>query len=224
MSPLTDSAHAVIVRRYAPADLLAVRQLSCETADRGAPLDRLFRDRELTADLLTRYYTHYEPTALWVAAAQEQLVGYLTGCLNTRRYLHTMWRHVVPQSVMRGLMRGVLWHPETWRLLWAGMHTWRVGGFVRRTPLERYPAHLHLNIRQGFRGQQIGRRLVDAFLQQVRDTRLHGIHAVVHQDNAAACQFFERMEFRPFSRHPIITPTERLLRVSRTVVYVRHVS
>jgi hypothetical protein len=28
------------------------------------PVDRLFEDRELFADYLTRYYTHFEPEAL----------------------------------------------------------------------------------------------------------------------------------------------------------------
>src|SRR3989442_159990 len=45
------------VRLYEPRDRAAVREICCDTADSGEPVETFFPDREGFADVLTRYYT-----------------------------------------------------------------------------------------------------------------------------------------------------------------------
>ena len=73
-----------IVRPYEPRDRAAVRQIAWDTADNGEPVS-FFSDREVFADILTRYYTDFEPQSLWVVDHAGQAVGYLSGCLDDRR-------------------------------------------------------------------------------------------------------------------------------------------
>ena len=80
-----DATPSLLIRVYRPDDRDAVRTVACDTADRGEPVEGFFRDREVFADLLTRYYTDWEPQSLWVAEAEGRVIGYLTGCLDTRR-------------------------------------------------------------------------------------------------------------------------------------------
>ena len=193
----------VHVRLYTPADRPAIRRLCWETGDRGRPLEEVFSDRETVADLLTRYYTDEDSTATWVAESQGGVVGYLTGCLDDVRYRQAMLRRILPHTVGWAIRRGALGRLQTWRLLCAIALTWRRGGFDR-PPLvhDQYPAHLHLNLQDGFRGRQIGQRLLESFLAQARRERVAGMHAAVRSTNHRACRFFERSKFAVLSRHP----------------------
>lgn len=45
----------------------------------------------------------------------------------------------------------------------------------------RFPAHLHVNLADGWRGQGIGARLVTAFCDQARDDGAPGVHVVTQK-------------------------------------------
>ena len=66
----------VNIRLYESRDRAAVRRICCETADNGGPVEGFFRDRELVADLVTRYYTDFEPESCWVA----EVAGAMSAC------------------------------------------------------------------------------------------------------------------------------------------------
>ena len=211
-----------VVRAYAIEDRPAVRAIACETAARGEPVEAFFDDREVFADLLTRYYTDWEPGSLWVAEAGGQIAGYLTGCLDGRRYLERMAWPIGPQAAMRALARGTLLHPCMRRMAAAGFRTWRLHGFDRPHLVD-YPAHMHLNLLREARGQRIGERLVRRFMEQVMEARLPGIHASIRGDNERARRFFERLEFRELARYPMVLPAGEAFERHETVIYGRRV-
>ena len=74
------------IRPYQTGDRAALRTLCCDVADRGLPIEHFFSDREVAADLLTKYYTDYEPESTFVAICNGRLVGYINGCTDNRRY------------------------------------------------------------------------------------------------------------------------------------------
>lgn len=56
------------IRPYNLKDRAALRTLCCDVADRGGPIENFFPDRDFAADLLTGYYTDYEPNRLlWLS-------------------------------------------------------------------------------------------------------------------------------------------------------------
>ena len=177
-----------MIRRYEPRDRSAVRALCCDTALAGAPIDPVFSDREIFADVLTRYYTDFAPTESWVAEDNGQVVGYLTGCLDTRRFLRTMKWRIVPVVLLKALVRGALWH----RLVRQNL---RWPASQRQQLSENFPAHLHLNLAAGYRGHGIGRQLLEKFLEQARHAGVTGIYAGVSDVNLAGQKFFERAGF-----------------------------
>jgi hypothetical protein len=65
------------VRPYDPQDREAVRRICCDTGFFGQPIDPLFLDRDLFADLMTGPYLDYEPEWAWVAESCGAVVGYL---------------------------------------------------------------------------------------------------------------------------------------------------
>jgi len=181
-----------------------IREIACDTADMGEPVESFFGDREVVVDLLTRYYTDYESESLWVAEYERKIIGYLTGSLNTRRYFRVMAWRLVPQIVIKSIFRGVFLRQDTWRLFNSAIKTGWLGGFRRNIPLDKYPAHLHLNIQKGFRSQDVGKRLVERFIEQVEVRGLRGIHLAVRQDNVRARKFFEHLGFVEITGYPTV--------------------
>ena len=216
---MSATSEPLIVRRYAPRDRAAVRHLCCDTATRGAPVEQFFDDREVFADFVTRYYTDYEPNALWVAEHTGRVIGYLSGCLDPCRYRWLSRSVVVPFATVKAIWRGALWSRKTWRLLNAGVRTWMHRQGRWRIRLDEYPAHLHLNIKETYRGQGVGSQLVARFIDQARAIELPGIHAAVRADNDASCRFFERMGFTEVFRCQVIFPEGLITRLHETILY-----
>ncbi len=155
------------------------------------------------ADLLTRYYTDYEPEETWVAECGGQVVGYLTGCQDTRRYWRSMTWGIIPAAVVKAVWRGTFFCLQTWWILGAGLQTLLMGGFWEGVSLNDYPAHLHINISRGFRGQELGRCLMEKFTEDAKRRGLKGIHLVTRGDNLPARRFFEKFGFRELIRRPL---------------------
>lgn len=187
------------VRPFEPRDREAVREICCDTADRGEPVESFFDDRELVADLVTRYYTDFEPQSSWVAECDGNVVGYLTGTLDTARCRQVTIRCITPRAVWHAVLRGVLWRASTWRLLWNMRHDWRRARSAGRLALVEYPAHLHVNVRKGFRGKNLAPQLMQKFFEQVKGAGLRGVHANVHRGNVNGRRFFEAMGFSPLA-------------------------
>ena len=190
----------VAIRPYEPRDRPAVREICCDTADNGGPMESFFPDRELLADLVTRYYTDYEPQSAWVAERDSAVVGYLTGCLDTARFRRVMAWRIVPVLLGKALARGTPWHPQVRALLRANAGDWFRGGLRSGVSLAEYPAHLHVDLLAATRGLGVGRALMARWFDQVRAAGLRGIHAGVNADNTDGCRFFEAMGFTVLDR------------------------
>jgi ribosomal protein S18 acetylase RimI-like enzyme len=216
-------ASDIIVRSYQSQDTEAVRQIACDTADMGESVENFFGDREIVADLLTRYYTDYEPGSLWVAEYERKVIGYLTGCLNTRRYFWVMARRLVPQIVIKSIIRGLFLRQDTLRLFRATIKTGWLGGFRRKIALDKYPAHLHMNVQKGFRSQNVGKRLVERFIEQVKVRGLRGIHLAVRQDNVRARKFFQHLGFIEITRYPTVYTRKGPHNIVYVIVYGKEI-
>lgn len=208
----------VTIRAYRPHDRAIIRRIACDTADLGRPIDSVFRDRDLVAEALTAYYTDYEPGSLWIAEHDARVVGYLTGCLESRRYWPVMARRVVPKIAGRALWRGSVWNRQVLWLLRAAWGTWKAGGLSRPFPSE-FPAHLHVNLEPEFRGRGAGAQLVDRFVQQLKAARVRGAHASVSERNEPACRFFERLGFVALRRDRVVRPQDEPGDSSRLILY-----
>jgi GNAT superfamily N-acetyltransferase len=193
---------AVQIRPYAPQDRAALRQICSDTADSGQPIERIFPDREVFADLLTNYYTQYEPQSAFIADNNGEVVGYLTGCVNTKRFLRVMIWRIIPLIAVKALFRGALWHPQTVRLVRNNIGLWLNGGHRTGPALDGYPAHLHVNLKDGFRGKHVGQQLVEVFCKHARAAGAPGVHAGVSAENERACRFFQGMGFAELHREP----------------------
>jgi ribosomal protein S18 acetylase RimI-like enzyme len=211
---------SVVIRLFQAADRRAVRKICADSADMGKPAERIFPDRELLADMMISYYTDFEPQSLWIAEVEGEVVGYLSGCLDSRRFLRVMIWRIAPGILFQALIRGIFLKKQVQRFLIAMLKSFKLGGFKRSIPFDKYPAHLHIDIREGFRGQGIGQGLMEKFFAQAKNAGIPGIYLTTRQDNTA-CRFFERTGFSIAARYPLVIPEGDNFQVIHSVLYVK---
>ncbi len=188
------------VRLYRPEDAEAIRRISCETALYGQPMDVLFQGRPLISEALIGYYADFEPEALFVAESEGRAVGYLTGCLDTRRFESFFVRHIFPRLLWICLKEGYWLKPSFWWLVGAGGKAAGRWSRVRDRVLIRYPAHCHLNLDAGFRHAGTGSALLKAFFDYMAAHGVRGIHILSATGGGKA--FFAKSNFIRLAKYP----------------------
>lgn len=212
-----------LVRSFRPCDRQAVRGICCDTADKGAPIEGFFHDRECAADLMTGYYTDYEPSSAFVAEHEGTVVGYALGCLDNRRYGLVMFWILVPRTLLKGLVRGTLFRREVWRLAAGAARNWRRMFVWRKQSFHSHQGHMHIGIAAGFRGRHVGRDLVKALLAHAVAQGIEELTASVHDGNIPACRFFEHLGFEARERYPMIVAQQGRLEHYHSVLYVKKI-
>jgi len=183
------------VRAYRPEDRAAVRRICFETGYMGEPIAWQWPDEESFADLFSSWYTDQEPGSALVAVVDGEVVGYLLGCLDSRRV------DLKPSLAAHHLLRrGLLVKSGTAPLL--GRSLVDIGRAAVRRDLphptfidDRWPAHLHINLLPAGRGQGLGTELVHRWLATLRSDGVPGCHLETWAENTDAKAFFEAMGF-----------------------------
>ena len=182
------------IRLYRPADRADVLRIGADTAFFGAPIEKYMEDRQIFSDGFYSYYTDMEPGFCWVADAGGKVSGFLTGCPDSKVKAGRYIKHILP-GLLKSLSHGQYhFGPRTWdyfrRLLGAGFRS-----EAPQVDFRVYPAHLHINVDVRFRGQGLGRRLMNAYLGQLCSLRVPGVHLMTTSLNEAACKLYESVGF-----------------------------
>lgn len=141
---------ASIERPSSEADWEQMRAICIETSARPVPEER----RAAFGRLWIDPYRRWAPEWAYVARERDGVVGYLTGCASTASFLF-----------LSGLLGP---RPNLGaNLLFPKILLARL--------LRRYPAHLHVNVREGHRGG-VGRALVERFERDATAGGAAGVH------------------------------------------------
>jgi GNAT superfamily N-acetyltransferase len=187
------------IRPYRDSDMAAVSDICFQTALYGRPVEPLCSDRELIAEAVLGYYTRFEKASLFIAEVDDRVVGYLTGCLDTKRYERLFATAIVPRLLSRFIVYGHWRRPGVWRIIWAS-----VGVGVRRRGIHRkimkeYPSHCHIDILPEAQRMGLGSKLLEAFFDRMDSQGVDGIH--VSTPTGPGKKFFARMGFALLARH-----------------------
>jgi GNAT superfamily N-acetyltransferase len=190
-----------VVRKYGPEDRDAVRGICYETGMMGHPIAPYFGCYELFADYWMNYYTDYEPESAFVAELDSQVVGYLVGCRETSQQEAIQADVIVPQIRRKFLTLGYKVDKRFFSFMWRYIRSMLRGEFARR-PVADYPAHLHMNLMEGYRSGGIGSRLLSTFTDYLREKSTKGLHLGTTTYNKLAVPFYQKRGFNLVSRHP----------------------
>ncbi|MFH0881074.1 MAG: GNAT family N-acetyltransferase [Lentisphaerota bacterium] len=190
-----------MIRACQPGDEQAVRRISFETALYGNPIARYMPDEELISEALVGYYIRFEPGLLLVAEENGRVVGYTTGCRNTRLYKQRYERHVLP-SLLRLFIRHRHWRRgHSWRLVFRIVQTAHLVTKLQEHVDRDFPAHCHCNILPSHQGKGLGAQLMAQLLAELKKEQVKGIHLSTATDAGKA--FFTRMGFQPICQYQL---------------------
>ncbi|WP_123103026.1 GNAT family N-acetyltransferase [Acidithiobacillus sulfuriphilus] len=155
------------IRPYRNADRAKIRHICCETGFLGNPIDAIFCDRELFADLMVNPYLDYAEDWAYVATHDGRAVGYLLGAPPSfDRYMVYAGSVATLRMLLKSVSGAYAHHPRSSQFV-----EWLLTRSFRERPCRpRRAAHMHFNVLPGFRGHGLGRRLWRAFEERLSKT------------------------------------------------------
>lgn len=191
----------VRIRSYAQTDRTAVRRLCCETGFLGNPVDPLFQDRELFADLFTKPYLDYEPEWTIVAESQGRVTGYLLGSVRPDFDRILLWSGFA--TVTKMLLRLAAGRYSRHRRSRRFIRWLLTAGYWEQPKHPPGAAHLHLNLERAFRGRGVGRQLWEEFEERLRQADVKQCYGAFFSHGQHRPQaVYARYGFRDFDRCP----------------------
>lgn len=158
--------NTVRIRPYRASDRPAIRALCCDTGFLGKPVDALFCDRDLFADLFTNAYLDYEPDWAFVAEVDGRVIGYLLGAVSPNfdlALIRSGFRTTV-KMLLRLAAGRYAEHPRSRRFIrWLLTH-----GFSEQPKHPAGAAHLHFDLDKGFRGRGICARMWEIYERRLQ--------------------------------------------------------
>ncbi len=184
----------IVIRKFESRDREGLRKISCDTAFLGKPRTDFFDDDEILADALTLYFTDYEPGSCFVAVCSEKVVGYIVGAKDERVMDRVFKLKIAPLLFIKTARKGVLLKKNTWAFLLHGICSFLKGEFFTPSLSREYPAVLHINIDKNFRGLSVGSRLIEKYLNFLKEEKVGGVHCVTISEEAKT--FFTKTGFK----------------------------
>ena len=164
------------IRPYEESDYRRVQKV-CIEADNYFP-------QKKTDELLILYCNYYieqEPEHSFVlSGAGSTAVGYLLLSPDWGRYCETYRREYMPRLRRVSLFQYLLKKRDLY------------GNVDLRAA---YPAHLHIDISEGYRGKGSGAAMMEVGMQHLRKQGCPGVMLGVGADNAGGIRFYERLGF-----------------------------
>jgi GNAT superfamily N-acetyltransferase len=171
-----------------------VFRIAADTAFFGHPVEAYLEDRRLFCDIFYRYYTDYEMEHSWVSIVDQEVTGFLMGCINTTAQQRRWLRKILPSTLGWAVLGRYRLGRRTWKYATSLVRAVLNQEFVQ-CDLEQYPAHLHINIAEQVRGLGIGRQMMDTYLGHLRQRGVPGVHLHTTNLNEAACRLYNRLGF-----------------------------
>ncbi|HOO56421.1 MAG TPA: GNAT family N-acetyltransferase, partial [bacterium] len=176
-----------------------VRQIVWDTGFGGDGMEPFFDDIDLFADMLTLYYTDYDSSHNFLALADGEVAGYLLGCPDTSVYEETMKEEILPY-MLKKLLRG------EYKLSRKNLRYLRrsIMVLLRKemvpVPLDKYPAHLHIDFDSRFRRIGLGSELINTYLDYLRGMGVPGVHLGTSTVHKTALPFYRKLGFTELGR------------------------
>ncbi|MCS7058609.1 MAG: GNAT family N-acetyltransferase [Meiothermus sp.] len=182
------------IRPVLPADFAALTEVAYATGFFGRSAEVYFPAKVLFGELWVRPYLGPAGGCGLVLEEEGQILGYVLGAQDPIAY---RW------YFLRGLPR---WLRQAAQGCYPGLGTslrflLRALRYPSKAaPEGLFPAHLHLNLLGGVRGQGWGERLLRAHLTCLQQRGLPGVQLSTTEENRAALGLYHKLGFREYTR------------------------
>ncbi len=188
----------VVIRPFHPSDLPALYRICLLTGDVGGDASRLYRDPDLLGHLYAGPYPMADPGLTFVVVDEDGLAGYIVATADSARFEQWLEESWWPVLRERYPLRPDPQDGTQDQVLVARVHEWEGAD---ASLLERFPAHLHVDLLPRVQGQGLGRRLIETLAAALRERGVPGVHLGVDSRNEGAIAFYGRVGFVEARRH-----------------------
>lgn len=193
-----------VIRVYDPSDRERLNDLFSR-AGAGSPSGELWGHAASERAMYLDPYLDLDPGSVFLAETDGELVGYLTGCLDTARLPsedERMTRAISEHRLMLRPRAIGFFARALADLAWAKLRRQEVVSGDFSDP--RWPAHLHLNVAPEARGTGAADALMSAWFDRLAASGSPGCHLQTLVENTRAVRFFERMGFGAYGTTPVV--------------------
>lgn len=186
----------VTIRPFLAGEERVLYEICLLTGDSGEDASALYRDPDLLGAVYVGPYLRLAPEHALVGVDDDGVAGYVLGAPDTAGFEAACEREwwpslreryppdAFPEDTPDGRMVRLIHHPPT----------------VSPDVLERYPAHLHIDLLPRLQGRGQGRALLTALLDGLAAAGAPGVHLGVARTNERAIGFYLRMGFTEVHR------------------------
>ncbi len=182
------------LRRYQSGDLAALYRISLATGLHGGDASQIYDDPQLMGHIYSAPYAVLEPDLAFVAETDGAVAGFVLGTLDTRAWLARLEAEWWP--ALRPRYRDPSETPEAERTLdQRRCHQIHHPPSPPRAVVDRFPAHLHLNLLPQLQRRGIGTRMAGLWCDRAAKLGATAAHVGVNRENQAAVAFWRRIGF-----------------------------
>lgn len=193
-----------IIRTYEPSDRERLNALFAR-AGADSPSGELWGHPASERAIYLDPYLDLDPHSVFLAETDGELVGYLTGCLDSSRLPsedERMNRAITEHRLMfRPRVIG-FFARALFDMVWAKLRRQEIVSGDFADPC--WPAHLHINVVPEARGTGAADALMAAWFDRLTESEAQGCHLQTLAENTRALRFFERMGFQPHGTTPLV--------------------
>lgn len=183
----------VSIRPARVSDLEALGQIAYATGFFGDSAAVYFPSPPLFRDLWIKPYLNGIGACNFVAELEGKIVGYIIGTPDIGAYRRYFLRSAL--EILGKVLTGG--YPG---LLKSALYLLRAARYgSRQAPIERYPAHLHINLLSQARGLGVGQKLLEAHLDCLRARGIPGVQLSTTQENTAALGLYQKLGFEVYA-------------------------
>ncbi|MBD3224217.1 MAG: GNAT family N-acetyltransferase [Caldithrix sp.] len=165
-------------------------RICLQTGDSGGDATPWFTDPDLLGHYYAAPYAILEPDLCFVATADGTPCGYILGTRDTRLFAERCeweWFPVLRQRYPKSLNDDENRDKRIIDLIHQGIEV--------KEALSDYPAHLHIDLLPLAQGRGMGRKLMNRFINQLKELKIPALHLEVGKKNSGAIKFYERVGF-----------------------------
>ena len=186
-----DLGRGVVLRPAKPTDLPELLRVCLQTGDSGKDATHLHNLPDLVGDIYVAPYVLHEPNFAYALWADDTVVGYLLGVLNTNEFENQLAQSYWPQTKARYAQLDSEITPSDEVLL----NDLAKQGFSDPELVTKYPSHLHIDIVESHQGAGYGKSMIAFLLSELKHAGSKGVHLHMSAQNDRARAFYKKFGF-----------------------------
>ena len=181
----------VLLRAANTSDLPELLRVCLETGDSGKDATHLHNLPELVGDIYVAPYVIHEPDFAYALLAENKVVGYLLGVLDTESFEKVLVDKYWPVAKAKYQQIDFEITPSDQELL-AELDK---QGFSDEEITKNYPSHLHIDIVESHQGAGYGKSMIAYLLNELKQAGSSGVHLHMSASNDRARVFYKKFGF-----------------------------